>query len=89
MFKRDPTDQTKNGTAILIACLVQTINETDPSFQERFLKRLGHAHYDLKNNSEVEVQHEMELLAWTRSMLTGFDHISGQQEPLNSGYSPD
>lgn len=36
----------KRGVAMLATVLVQTINESDPSFQERFLARLSRAYYD-------------------------------------------
>jgi len=75
----------KRGTAVLAACIVQTLNESDPSFQARFLERLGRAYLELRDNSEGDVIQELELLAWTRSLLTGFDFIGGQGEPLLGG----
>ncbi|MBZ9960831.1 hypothetical protein [Mesorhizobium sp. BR1-1-14] len=67
----------KRGTAILAACIVQTLNESDPSFRERFLKRLSDAYY-----MEGDVIQELELLAWTREYLTGFSPVSGQGKPF-------
>jgi len=75
-------DHLKKATAVLTACVVQTLNESDPSFETRFLDRLGRAYRELKDNTDGEVLHEMELLAWTRTLLTGFDHIGGQGEPF-------
>ena len=71
------TDQTtdlhraKRGAAILAACIVETLHESDPSFQSRFLKRLEWAYRDLKDNYGRDHIEEMELLAWTREFLTG------------------
>lgn len=76
----------KRGVAILAACIVQTIRESDPSFEERFLKRLAHLYRELKDNSDGDVIQEMELLSWTREYLTGFNPVAGQGEPLASDY---
>jgi hypothetical protein len=68
----------KRGTAILIACVVQTLNESDPSFEERFLERLGRAYGELKDNFDGDVRQELELVNWTREFLTGWSPITGQ-----------
>ena len=78
-------DHLKKGAAILGACVVQTLNESDPSFEKRFLSRLETAYRELKDNTDGDVQHEMELLAWTRSLLTGFSPFTGQGEPFLGG----
>lgn len=77
----------KRGMAVLAACVVQTLNESDPSFQTRLLDRLAKAHRALKDNEiwEGDLHHEMEVLAWTRELLTGFDPINGQGKPLLDG----
>jgi len=75
----------KRGVAILATCIVQTLNESDPSFQERFLERLGHAYRELKDNTDGDVIQEMELLSWTREYLTGWNMITGQGEPFLGG----
>ena len=76
----EPTDlhRAKRGVAILAACVVQTLNESDPSFQARFLERLARAYRELKDNSEGDVVQEMELLSWTRELITGFSFVTGQ-----------
>lgn len=72
----------KRGTAILAACIVQTLNESDPSFEERFLERLRRAYYELRDNTEGDVIQELELLSWTREYLTGFSNFTGQGQPF-------
>lgn len=74
--------RSKRGVAILAACVVQTLSESDPSFQERFLDRLSRAYRELKDNSDGDVTQEMELLSWTREYLTGFNRITGQGKPF-------
>lgn len=58
------------------------MNESDPSFQERFLERLSAAYRLLKDNDDGQwngdVIQELELLSWTREFLTGFSFIKGQ-----------
>lgn len=72
----------KRGVAILAACVVQTLNESDPTFEARFLEKLRRAYCELKDNSEGDVIQEMELLSWTRELLTGFNFITGQGKPF-------
>lgn len=66
----DDLHRAKRGVATLTACVVQTLNESDPSFEGRFLDRLGRAYRELKDNSDGDVIQEMELLSWTREYLT-------------------
>jgi hypothetical protein len=82
--QKDDLRHAKKGTAILVACIVQTLNESDPSFQERFLEKMGKAYYELRDDTEGDVIHELELLAWTRELLTGWNPVSGQGKPFLS-----
>ena len=75
-------DRSKQGVAILAACVVQTLNESDPSFEERFLERLSLAYDHLKEGQESDVLHQMELLSWTRDLLIGFNRIIGKGTPF-------
>jgi hypothetical protein len=61
------------------------LNESDPTFQKRFLARLERAYRELKDNTDGDVIQELELLSWTRAYLTGFDHVTGQNEPFLGG----
>lgn len=38
---KDDLSHAQTGVAALVACVVQTLNESDPSFQQRFLDRLA------------------------------------------------
>lgn len=75
----------KRGTAVLAACIVQTLNESDPSFAPRFLERLSKAYRVVKDEWDGDVIQELELLSWTREYLTGFSQITGQGEPFLNG----
>ncbi|MGR9149616.1 hypothetical protein ACU8MT_09145 [Rhizobium leguminosarum] len=86
--KRSDLHRAKVGASMLTACLVQTINESDHTFQDRFLKRLTAAYYTLRDDTEGDVKQQMELLDWTRSLLTGFDHIDGQGDAFLKDYKP-
>lgn len=81
-------DHAMKGTAVLAACIVQTLNESDPSFQERFLGRLGEAYTQFRDNADGPVNQELTLLAWTRTLLTGFDFVQGQADSFLSSYKP-
>jgi hypothetical protein len=72
----------KRGVAILATCIVQTLNESDPSFQERFLERMDRAYRKLRDDTGGDVIEQLELLNWTREYLTGFSGISGQGKPF-------
>lgn len=75
----------KRGVAMLATCIVQTLNESDPTFKDRFLERLGRAYREVKDNMDGDVRQEMELLNWTREYLTGFNLVTGQGEPFLGG----
>jgi len=76
----------KRGAAILATCIVQTLNETDPTFQGRFLNRLHRAYCELKDNTDgKDVIEGLELLCWTSTYLTGWDEVTGQREPFLRG----
>jgi len=81
-MQRNDLDHLKKGTAVLAACVIQTMNESDPSFQTRFLEKLASAYYELKDNTDGDVRQELELLAWTRELLTGFNPVDGQGRPF-------
>jgi hypothetical protein len=78
----------KRGVALLATCIVQTMNEKDPTFQDRFLERLSEAYHEVKDNWGGDVIQEIELLSWTREYLTGFSFIDGQGEPFLKDYEP-
>lgn len=86
--KRSDLHRAKLGMTIVSACIVQTMNETDPTFQDRFLSRARAAYYELKDNTDGNVKEQMEALSWTMELLTGFDPINGQQQPFLSDYKP-
>lgn len=88
MAEKTDLDRAMRGTAVLASCIVQTLNESDPLFQERFLNRLAEAYTEFRDNVDGDVKQELQLLAWTRSLLTGFDFVQGQGDPFLSDYKP-
>jgi hypothetical protein len=64
--KEDDLFHVKRGIAALSACIVQTMNESDPTFQKRFLERLERAYYKLRDNGGAT--QELELLSWVREL---------------------
>ena len=87
MPKKTALDHSMRGTAVLAACIVQTLSESDPSFEGRFLERLRAAYGEFRDNTDGDVMQELTLLSWTRSLLTGFDFVNGQQDPFLSDYT--
>jgi hypothetical protein len=83
MAQLSETHLVKRGVAKLATLIVQTLNESDPSFRDRFLEKLGEAYYDTRDNTpaDEDPRHELELFAWTREFLTGFSLLEGQGRP--------
>lgn len=78
-------DPLMRGVSIQIACIVQTLNESDPTFEARFLKRLTRAYYELRDNCDwKDVSDEFGMLRFTRQLLTGFSWVTGQGKPFLS-----
>ena len=67
----DDLGHAKSGTAILMTCIVQTLGESDPTFQGRFLNRLARVYEELRTAADTDVHHEIEMLAFTHAFLTG------------------
>jgi hypothetical protein len=65
-------DQTKEAAAILAACIVRTLNESDPTFSERFDMHLR-AMYSVV--SERGESHAMETLTWVGQILRS-EHLT-------------
>jgi hypothetical protein len=61
--------QAMKGAATLTALVVQTLSESDPSFQTRFLERLDAASHSLRNAPRSEAR-ALEMLFWTKDILT-------------------
>jgi hypothetical protein len=80
--KRSDLHRAKLGVAVLATCIVEAMNETDPTFKPRLLEKIRQAYYKLRDDSEGDQIEQMELLDWTRSLLDGFDFIRGQGRPF-------
>lgn len=81
MAQLDDLHHVKRGVAVLAAVVVQTLNATDQSYQKRFLENLVRAHGELEGNTDGSL-HEIELLHWTRELLTGWSFSQGQGKPF-------
>ena len=88
-FQGDDLWSVKTGTAALAVCIVRTLQKSDPDFEDRFLENLDRAYEHFRHHgatrrdgSPRDAQNVLEMLAWTRELLTGWNNITGQQEPL-------
>jgi hypothetical protein len=80
---QDDLWQLKSGAAALATCIVRTLSESDPSFEKRFLENLERAYDSFhERHPEREVQDAVEMLLWTRELLTGWSNAEGQGKPL-------
>jgi len=73
--RKDDLRPLRLGAATLAACIVQTLNESDPSVQARFLARLDRAYASLREKEGTEF---LEMLSWAREMVTGWNSPSGK-----------
>lgn len=80
--QRSDLHRAKVGVAVLATCIIEAVNESDPSFKERVLKKIQQAYYKLRDDTEGDQTEQLELLQWTQEFLTGFDLIRGQGEPF-------
>lgn len=74
----------KKGVSALVATLVQTVEQRDPGFEAAFLRRLEKAYREIRDE-DAELD-GLEILSWTRSLLTGFDHVHGQGAKFLEGH---
>ena len=65
----------RRGMAI---CVFQALNETDPTFQKRFLNKLERAYDLIRHDTEGDVRQELELLSTVRELLTGWSWSKGR-----------
>jgi hypothetical protein len=72
------SDQQKLGLAIVTACLVDTLDEGDPTFKAKFLERVALARDKVQNDSQFNFQYQTELLMRVENFLKGWSDATGQ-----------
>jgi hypothetical protein len=77
----DDLHQAKLAAAALDACIVQTLNESDPTFEPRFLDRLGREYEKYRNNSDADPVHVLDAIHWTGELLKGWNPVPKQAAP--------
>jgi hypothetical protein len=50
----------------LIACMVKTLNESDPTFKERFVENLDRIYADIRDDYPIEC---LETITWATEMI--------------------
>jgi hypothetical protein len=80
MAKEIEIQNIKKATAILITCVVDAMTSLDVDFKNQFVKNLDQSYAKIRNDTDD--LNALELLSWTRTMVTGFDLVGGQQEPF-------
>ena len=87
----DDLHQSKRGLASVVACLVHTINETNPTFQGRFLARLEAAYYELRDNPTASSKNDHmapQPVSWVQELLTGWNITDVDGKPFLPDYQP-
>ena len=80
----------RTGAAALATCIVRTLEQSDPTFEARFLKNLDAAYHHFRDEHEAvdangkprDTIGVLEMLTWTNELLTGWSNVSGQRKPL-------
>jgi hypothetical protein len=89
--QRDNQWAAKTSAAVLAACIVRTLEQSDPTFADRFMANVDRAYRHFRDNqgewkrrdgSDRDVQDVLETLSWTNELLTGWNMVSGQGEPF-------
>jgi hypothetical protein len=63
---KKPTSPPATGITVLVACLVETLNESDPTFRERFLDRISGTYRTIRNDAGADC---LDMLTRTSRML--------------------
>lgn len=88
---RDDQWSVKTGAAVLAVCIARTLEQSDPSFADRFQANVDRAYQHYRDNhgtwtrrddSPRDTQEVLEMLSWTSELLTGWNMISGQGQPF-------
>jgi hypothetical protein len=66
-FTEEDLTQLQLGAAYLAASIVQTLNESDPTFRARFVLTLEKAYRSLRD--QATTTSGLEVLAWARELL--------------------
>ncbi|MBB4398700.1 hypothetical protein [Bradyrhizobium sp. ERR14] len=67
----------KKATAIMFAALVKSLEEVNPGLKEAFVAKLDEGYAKIRNDTDD--LNALELLSWTRTMITGFD-LTGESK---------
>ena len=77
--KTTERDNARTAAAIMFAALVK-LEDTAPGLNEGFVVNLDTAYTKIREDSDD--LNALETISWTRSMITGFDIVSGQTKPF-------
>jgi hypothetical protein len=81
-LKPENVRQMKIAMTTLAACMAGALNETDSQFEQRFVKLLDKAFDNYRNNSDADPQHVLEVIHWTREMLSGWNPVPGSKDSI-------
>ena len=80
------TNELVKGAATLVTCIVHSLNQRDPDYRRSFLDTLSQAYGMMRDNpSTGHNDLGLQMLSYTRTLITGFNVIDGPGEQLFSG----
>ena len=73
-------DNVKKATAMMFAAIIDTLVGTDSPQAKVFDQKLDQIYHHIRDDTDD--LNALELLSWTRNMITGFSRVDGQGAPL-------
>jgi hypothetical protein len=80
MARENELNNVKKATAILIACVVDAMSVQDVGPKDRFVMNLDRSYAKIRDDTDDV--NALELLSWTRTLVTGFDFVGGIESPF-------
>jgi hypothetical protein len=75
-------NQVKQAVAVISTCIADALAEINPAFKNQFVANLDRAYTTLRDKGGTGMNptavHDLELISWTRMMVTGFSVSTDQ-----------
>lgn len=70
----DHLKSAKKGIAVVVASLVEVLQEEGPTFRFRYLSRLAYNYKRVRDTRSSDQQDAMDSVDWTKDLLSGLGH---------------
>lgn len=68
--------------ALITAIFVEALEETDPEFRARFIRKMDDAYSRVRHDASRISERDLEVVSWCRQAVSGWSPVDGQEEPL-------